>query len=219
MTWCRNAPSAREFVGIAWYAKKPITTTGFFQSVGSTRRKGVELGLHAEFDRLMLAANYGLVDATYQSAFTEASPQNSTANPVSGLIAVSKGDRIPGIARQTLKIRASYDITPAWNLGANVIATGGQYPHGDENNRDINDPLAGYAVLNLDTHYDISVNWQVFAKASNLLDKDYNTFGILGQNMFTVLNELAVTPSTPRGIWVGIAYRFGGKKTVPLDTD
>ena len=66
-------------------------------------------------------------------------------------------------------------------MGANIIATSGQYAHGDENNQDANGPLAGYAIVNLDAHYTISSNWQLFAKVSNLFDKDYNTFGILGQ--------------------------------------
>ena len=193
--------------------------TGFFQNVGATQRRGIELGLHAKFAQLALAANYGFVNATYQSGFTEASPENSTANPLTGLITVNKGDRIPGTARQTLKIRASYDITPAWNMGANIIATSGQYAHGDENNQDANGPLAGYAVVNLDAHYTISSNWQLFAKVSNLFDKNYNTFGILGQNMFTAKNELAVTPSTPRGIWVGLTYLIGGKKSASADLD
>ncbi len=182
--------------------------TGFFQNVGQTRRSGIELGLHGKFDGWTLAANYGLVDATYQSPFTEASPQNSTADPSTGLITVHKGDRIPGVARQTLKLRASYDITAAWNIGTNVIATGGQYAHGNENNQDVNGPLAGYAVVNIETHYNISSNWQMFAKVSNLLNRNYNTFGILGQNMFTAQNELAVVPSQPRGMWVGLTYQW-----------
>ena len=193
--------------------------TGFFQNVGETRRRGIEFGLHGKFDDLTLAANYGLVDATYQSTFTEASPENSTADPATGLITVNKGNRIPGIARQTLKLRASYDITAAWNIGTNVIVTGGQYAHGDENNQDANGPLGGYTVVNLDTHYNISSNWQIFAKVSNLFDKDYNTFGILGQNMFTAQNELAVVPSTGRGIWVGLTYQFGGRKSASSDVD
>jgi len=187
--------------------------TGFFQNVGSTERKGLELGVHARFDQFTLAANYGLVDATYQSAFSEAAPENSTANPVSGLITVNKGDRIPGIAGQTLKIRAGVDVSSAWNMGTSIIATSGQYAHGDENNQDINGELAGYATVNLDTHYNIGANWQLFAKVSNAGNKHYATFGILGQNMYTAQNELAVAPSTPRSIWIGLQYRFGGNKS------
>jgi len=193
--------------------------TGFFQNVGTTQRRGLEFGLNGKFDRLTLAANYGFVKATYETAFTEASPQNSMANPTTGLITVNKGDQLPGVARQTLKLRASYDATPAWNIGTNVIASSGQYAHGDENNQDINGPLAGYAIVNLDSHYTVSSHWQLFAKVSNLFDKNYNTFGILGQNMFTAQNELAMVPSAPRGIWVGVTYLFGGKKSSASTVD
>ncbi len=193
--------------------------TGFFQNVGTTQRKGLELGVQAHFDQFTLSANYGLVDATYQSAFNQAAPQNSTANPVTGLIRVNKGDRIAGIARQTLKIRSSYAVSSAWNIGSNIIATGGQYAHGDENNQDINGPLAGYVSVNLDTHYNISSNWQLFGKVSNVLNRDYNTFGILGQNMYTAQNELAVAPSSPRAVWIGLQYWFGGHKHASLGED
>ena len=193
-------------------------TTGFFQNVGDTRRRGVELGLQGKFNGLTLAANYGFVESTYQSTFTESSSQNSTANS-NGLITVNKGNQIPGIARQTLKLRASYDISSAWNIGTNIIATGGQYAHGDENNQDANGPLGGYTVVNLDTHYNVTSNWQSFAKVSNLFNRNYNTFGILAQNMYTALSELAVAPANPRGIWVGLTYHFGNKKSASGDVD
>ena len=193
--------------------------TGFFQNVGDTRRQGLELGVHGEFSGLSLAANASFVNATYQSSFTEAAPQNSSANPATGLITVNKGDFIPGIARKTLKLRADYVVSPAWDIGGNLIATSGQYAHGDENNQDSNGPLAGYTTLNLDSHYKLGANWTAFAKVTNLLNKDYNTFGILGQNMFTAQNELAVVPSAPRGIWIGVSYQFGGNKTTTVDRD
>jgi outer membrane receptor protein involved in Fe transport len=192
--------------------------TGFFQNVGKTERKGIEIGLHGKFSRIAWAANYGFVDATYQSAFTEASPENSTAD-ANGNITVNKGDRIPGIARQTLKLRASYESPAGWDVGTSVIAASGQYAHGDENNQDRNGMLGGYAVVNLDTHYRISSNWQVFAKVTNLLQKDYHTFGILSQNMFTAENELAVVPAVPRGVWVGVTYEFGGGNPAAADVD
>jgi outer membrane receptor protein involved in Fe transport len=183
--------------------------TGFFQNVGETQRRGIEFGLHGKFDNLTLAVNYGFVDATYQSTFSEASPQNSSADSNTGLITVNKGDRIPGIARQTFKLRASYDITSAWNLGTNIIVTSGQYAHGNENNQDAKGITGGYTAVNLDSHYNMTSNWQALVKITNLLNRRYNTFGILAQNMHTALNELAVSPANPRGVWLGLTYQFG----------
>ena len=187
---------------------------GFFQNVGDTQRRGFEIGLNGKFDKLTLAANYGFVDATYQSDFTVGSAGNSTKDGLDQ-IPVTKGDRIPGIARQTLKIRAAYDVTPAWNVGSNIMFAGSQYAHGDENNQDSHGQIAGYAVVNLDSHYSLNQNWKVFAKINNLFDKDYATFGQLGGNIFATdptLGEQFRTPAAPRAGWVGLTYEFGRPK-------
>ncbi len=196
-------------------------TQGFFQNVGETRRRGLELGLSGKLDKLTLAANYGFVDATYQSDFTVGSASNSVAIANgSPNIDVVKGNRIPGIARQTLRLRAAYDVTPAWDIGSNIIFASGQFAHGDENNQDVNGKVPGYAVVNLDTHYSINQNWKVFAKVNNVFDKDYATFGQLGQNIYTGNDEQFRTPSAPRAAWIGLTYEFGTKKSgAAVDAD
>ena len=205
---------------IQFIASSTSTVTGYFQNVGETRRRGLELGLHGKFDALSLAVNYGFVDATYQSDFTIGSGSNSVAiaNGISN-IDVAKGNKIPGVARQTLKIRAAYELTPAWNVGSNVILATGQYAHGDENNQDANGMLPGYAVMNLDTHYAINPTWKVFAKVNNVFDNQYATFGQLGQNIYTGNDEQFRTPSAPRAAWVGITYEFGRAKTAAASVD
>jgi iron complex outermembrane recepter protein len=193
-------------------------TLGYFKNVGETRRRGVEMGLNSKFDALTLAINYGFVEATYQSDFTVGSPANSSA--VSKEIQVAKGDRIPGIARQTLKLRAAYDVTPAWNVGTNIVMSAGQYARGDENNQDANGRVPGYAVMHLDTHYSINNNWKLFAKVNNVFDTQYATFGVLGGNIFNLdgsgdpINEQFRSPAAPRAAWIGVTYEFGRSKTV-----
>lgn len=204
-----------------------ISTFGYFKNVGQTQRRGVELGFNGKFDSLTLSANYGFVDATYQSDFTVGSPSNSVAlaNAVT-TINVSKGNKIPGIARQTLKLRAAYDVTPAWNVGTNVVMVSGQYARGDENNQDVNGKVPGYAVVHLDTHYSINDNWKLFAKVNNVFDTQYATFGVLGSNIFNLdgagnqINEQFRSPAAPRAGWVGVTYEFGrGKKSSTVDAD
>ncbi len=196
------------------------TGFGFFKNVGQTRRRGLELGLNGKFDALTLAANYGYVDATYQSDFVVGSPANSSADGA-GQIQVTKGDRIPGIARQTLKLRAAYDVTPAWNVGTNIVMSAGQYARGDENNQDVNGRVPGYAVFNLDTHYSINQNWKLFGKINNVFDNQYATFGVLGNNIFNGLAaEQFRSPAAPRAAWVGVTYEFGTKKSASaVDAD
>jgi len=186
---------------------------GYFQNVGETQRRGLELGLNGKFDKLTLAVNYGFVDATYQSDFLAGSPSNSVAIANgSSSINVVKGNRIPSVARQTLKLRAAYDITPAWNVGSNIIVAAGQYAHGDENNQDVNGKVPGYSVVNLDSYYTINQNWKVFAKVNNVFDRDYATFGQLGQNIYTGNDEQFRTPAAPRAAWIGVTFDFGRPK-------
>lgn len=197
------------------------TGFGFFKNVGETRRRGVEMGLSGKFDRLSLAANYGFVDATYQSDFVVGSPASSSADGA-GQIQVSKGDKIPGIASQTLKLRMAYDVTPVWNVGSNIVMAAGQYARGDENNQDVNGKVPGYTVVHLDTHYSVNNNWKLFAKVNNVFDNKYATFGVLGNNIFNGLAaEQFRSPAAPRAAWVGVTYEFGRVKTasVAVDTD
>ena len=200
------------------------STFGYFKNVGQTRRRGLEMGLNGKFDALTLSANYGFVDATYQSDFTVGSPSNSVAIAnTETTINVSKGNKIPGIARQTLKLRAAYDVTPAWNVGTNVVFSAGQYARGDENNQDVNGKVPGYAVVHLDTHYSITDSWKLFAKVNNVFDAQYATFGVLGENIYSgtapLLNEQFRSPAAPRAGWVGLTYEFGRAKTAAASVD
>jgi len=194
--------------------------SGYFQNVGKTLRQGIELGLTGKVDQFSFVANYSYVEATFQTPFTESSSSNS-ASDANGNIQVGKGDTIPGVPRHTLKLRLGYDLTPVWSVGGNIIATSSQYPRGDENNQDANGKIPGYTVINLDTHYTYSRNWKVFAKMTNVFDRNYATFGLLGSNEFTGPgnsfssnpgtwnnNDQFRTPAAPRAGWVGITYEF-----------
>jgi outer membrane receptor protein involved in Fe transport len=185
---------------------------GYFKNVGETERKGLEIGIHGKVDKLNLAANYGFVDATYRSNFE--------VDTITGPQMVNKGNRIPGIARQTFKLRATYEVTPSWNVGGNVIVAASQYARGAENNQtfvingqeDVAPKVPGYAILNLDTNYSLNSDWNLFAKVNNVFDKEYSTFGQLEQNIYTGIYEQFRTPSAPRAAWVGVTYNFGGDK-------
>jgi outer membrane receptor protein involved in Fe transport len=195
------------------------TGSGYFQNVGTTLRQGVELGLNGKFDKWTWVANYSYTDATFQTPFTASSQANSSAD-ANGNIQVNKGNSIPGIPQHTFKLRLGYAITSAWTVGSNVVTASGQYARGDENNQDINGKIPGYTVVHLDTHYRVNDNWKVFAKVNNVFDRNYSTFGLLGQNEFTGpgnsfvsdsaawVNEQFRVPSAPRAAWVGVTYDF-----------
>lgn len=189
---------------------------GYFQNTGRTRRQGAEFGIESKLGIWALAARYARVDATYRSAFTVASPANSSAD-AAGDILVAAGNRIPGIPRDSLKLRAEAALGARSAIGASVQYFSGQYARGDENNKDVNGQVPGYAVFNLDARWGLGGGWQIQANIANLFDRRYASFGVLGQNFFTgpgnsfdaanLRAEQFRTPGAPFGVWVGLAYR------------
>jgi outer membrane receptor protein involved in Fe transport len=223
VSWNMGLFRTQNFDDIQFIASN-TSGAGYFQNVGKTRRQGLELGMNGKAEKLSFAANYSFVDATFQTPFTEFSAAN-TSSAADGSINVKKGDKIPGVPRHTLKLRLGYEITPSWSVGSNVITTSSRYARGDENNQDTHGKIAGYTVVNLDTHYSLNENWKLFAKVENLFDRDYATFGMLGVNEFTGpghsfdstaaswnLNDQFQTPGAPRAGWVGVTYEFGKSK-------
>src|SRR5882762_10334344 len=55
-------------------------STGFFRNIGSTRRQGIEANVSYRDEDWRLSADYGLVDATFQSPITLTSPNSPTAD-------------------------------------------------------------------------------------------------------------------------------------------
>jgi outer membrane receptor protein involved in Fe transport len=193
--------------------------TGFFQNVGTTRRRGVELGAGGTAGRVTLAASYAYIDARFRSSFTEHSPNNATADG-NGDIQVSPGDRIPSIPRNVLKLRAAWRAVDAVDLGAGMIAAGSQLARGNENNQDSRGKVAGYTMFNLDAHWRFARGWELFAEVDNLFNTKYETVGLLGRNFFNgagntfdanaAASELFLSPGAPLGAWIGVRYAPGG---------
>lgn len=201
------------------------TSAGYFQNVGQTRRQGLELALDGKLSQITFSAHYTYVNATFQSPLILNSPSNSTAGPLSCPtctdIQINPGDRIPGIPRHILKLGGEYAFRAKGSIGANLVAQSSQYARGDANNQDVNGPVPGFAVINLDARFRFAQGWELFANVHNLFDRRFSTFGTLGQNVFTGPgNSFDTTGSTwrneqfrsagaPRGVWIGLAYRFG----------
>jgi iron complex outermembrane receptor protein len=193
------------------------STLGFFQNVGKTQRQGFELAGRTQYGPVGVSASYSYVDATYRSTWSESSSSNSSADD-DGNITVHKGDRIPGIPQNTVKLRLDYAATPKWNVGSNLTYRGSIFARGDEDNQDVNGRIAGYFLIDLDTTYNITKQLQVFASVTNLLNKHYASFAILGQNFFNganhtfdganPVNEQFLGIGAPRGAWVGLRYAW-----------
>lgn len=202
---------------IQFVASRGGTNAGFFQNIGNTRRQGLELSLGNQWGSFSATARYSYVDATFQSPFAVSSPSNSSAD-AGGDIQVQPGSRIPGIPRQSLKLRLQYDFGEHASLGTNIIASGGVFARGDENNQDVHGQVPGYTVVNLDGRYAVAKGTEVFVRVANLFDRKYANFGVLAQNWFTgpgntfngsaPVREQFLGPGAPRGAWVGLRYQW-----------
>lgn len=126
----------------------------FFDTIGKTRRQGIEAGINADFGRTKLRLNYALTDATFQSTFDMAADDNSSAvravngeycnvagvcvynDPEDdvGRIRVKPGDRMPGIPLHNMNATLSFDVTPQWQVGLNTVVHSGSFLRGNENN-------------------------------------------------------------------------------------
>ena len=180
----------------------------------------LELMGSAHWGDLLLTLRYNHIDATFRSSFLAASPNNSTAD-ANGAITVNPGDRIPGTPADSAKLRAEFNASDRWTLGGTVAYASSQYAHGDENNRDSHGRVPGYTVTNLDTQFQLAKNLQLFANVTNLFDRRYQNFGLLGANAFTGPDRtfgpaLGIEPvaeqfrglGSPRGFWIGLRYTF-----------
>ena len=163
-----------------------------------------------------LVASYSLLDATFQTGFAESSPNNSTAD-AEGQIQIQPGNRLPALPRNAFRLRADWSHGP-FALGATLAAFDAQYSRGNENNADPAGRVPGYAVVALDGSWNITPEWQLFARVDNLFDRPYQNFGILGANYFRGPGntfdaglagpEAFRSPGAPFGAWIGIQYRL-----------
>jgi outer membrane receptor protein involved in Fe transport len=123
----------------------------FFDTIGRTRRQGIEGGISAQVGKAGMSLNYALTDATFESSFRMAAEDNSSAtietsycNPDTntclypddavGRILVEPGDRMPGIPLHNLNASVSYEIAAGLEVGVSAIAHSRSYLRGNENN-------------------------------------------------------------------------------------
>jgi outer membrane receptor protein involved in Fe transport len=213
------------FVGTSASASR-----GFFQNFGRTRREGLEFGLSGHAAGLEWQSSYSYVRATFETPACVVSTSNSTAGSsprcAAEQIEISKGNRIPGIPLHNFKFNVLSRPFDKWTVGSTLTVHSSQFVRGNENNAHRADDrtfsgsgeLGGYALVDLNASYDLGGSWQLFAKVTNLFDKDYVSAGQLGRSSFDARgsfirdaddwrNEQFVGPGAGRAGWIGIRYR------------
>lgn len=188
-------------------------STGLFANVDKTRRLGVESNLRGQWRNLQWMLAYSFIDASFETNFEVLSPNHDFAND-DGDISVRRGDRIPGIPQSQFKLIGDYQVLDGFVIGLDILINDGQFIRGDESNQ-LNE-VDGYGVVNLRARYTVSDKLEFFAKIDNLFDREFETFGLLGEEPgeldapltkdMTIPVFLGAAP--PRAGFVGIRYRF-----------
>jgi outer membrane receptor protein involved in Fe transport len=186
-----------------------LTNEGFFDNVGETRRDGFEANLAgAAGERLTWSLDYTYLDATFREDFAVMSPNHPEA--VAGEIAVERGDRLPLIPQQLLKAGMRFTVTNALTFGADVLTSSGAFFRGDEGN--LLEELDGYSVVSLRAEYRLGERASLFASIDNLLDEEYETFGMFGQADEVLGPEFDepyfIGPGAPRAAWIGVRFEL-----------
>ena len=188
-------------------------STGLFANVDKTRRRGFEGKILGNQGALSWMVAYSHIEATFEADFNALSPNHDFADG-EGEISISKGDSIPGIPEQQFKLVTDYALTSRWQLGVDLLANSGQVLRGDESNQLAR--TAGYTVVNLRTRYSYSDTVELYARVDNLLDRDYETFGLLGEEPGEIdvplIADMTIPrflgAGQPRAAFVGLRVRF-----------
>lgn len=189
---------------------------GYFDNVGKTGRQGVELGLDWAFaERWRLSVNYTWLNAEFRDAFQTNSPNhpirdpNDEELPAARTQQVEAGDRIPLIPEHLFNVGVDWAPTERLRLGMDVVGNGDQIYRGDASNTD-SEKIDGYAIVNANAAFKITDRITTFVRVNNVLDSDYETFGLYGEadevlngDRYEEANRF-IGPGAPRGIWGGV---------------
>ncbi len=188
-------------------------STGLFANVDKTRRNGFEGSVSGRIQNFDWMFAYTHIQATFEDTFSVLSPNHDFADD-DGEILVRSGDNIPGIPEDQFKLLVNYQPIDGLNLGIDIVNYSDQHLRGDESNQ--LDEIDGYTVLNLRARYQITDNLEGFVNIHNLFDKEFETFGLLGEEPgeveVPIIEDMEVPlflgSAPPRAAFIGIRYRF-----------
>ncbi len=126
-------------------------TRSFFDTIGATRRQGIEFGFSGKAGMADFRVNYGYTEATFQSRLFMLSPHNSSAEvgsplepeydasgrplvAIKDMIQVDPGDRMPGIPLHNINASVNLHLTTKWDFGITMTAHSSSFLRGNENN-------------------------------------------------------------------------------------
>ena len=181
----------------------PTATTGFFQNIGSTRRQGLEASVRwATTGGVMLYANYGYTDATFQTAAvlsTGRAPGNESVQP---------GDHLPMTPADRINAGLSIPLVRSTvRLRIDARYVGWQFLRGDEEN--VTARLPDYTVLDGSLEFGLGRS-ELRVMVPNVFDHHYVTFGTFAGNPTVPGNPIQrfLTPGQPRHLLASLSVDF-----------
>ena len=138
---------------------------GFYDNVGLAKAKGVELAANVNLGPLTASANYTYLDATNET------PGNA-----------NRGNQLARRAQDTFTTTLGY--TAPFGL---IVSTTISFVGDSFNNAGNTQLVAGYTTVDLRASYPITEKIELYARAENLFDEDYETvrdFGTLPRLLY-----------------------------------
>ena len=189
------------------------TTEGFFDNVGDTRRRGVELSLGGTAGPVVYSAHYTYIEAEFRDSFMVNSPNHplrepgNPDEPAAEALQVSTGNQLPGVPQNLLRLNTAWHVNDQITLGATLVSRSDQYFRGDESNTA--EELDGFTIVNVSASFRWTDRVEIFGRINNLFDIDYETFGVFGEAEEVLGDDFEearrfVGPGAPIGAWVGI---------------
>ena len=185
--------------------------TGIFGNIDKTRRIGGEFKYSFTNDLLSFSGSYIYLAPTFEDDFLVVSPNHPGADS-NGRVSVTKGDTMTGISKH--QVNANFHLYESSRFPISIRSQffSGQFLRGDESN----DLAKTDDFINVDLliEYKFSKKSYAYLQVKNIFDSKYESFGLIGEDPRSVLSSLPgddfryVSPSPPRGAWVGFSYRY-----------
>ena len=184
----------------------PVAFTGLNENIEKSRRRGIELSLKAHYgDQVDGFLNYTYTEATFETDVTVSGPAPTFSQTI------QKGDTFPLVPKHRVGGGANYHPGAGWTMGLTGSYVGSQFMLNDEANH--HERLNPYWVFNSKLAYERKVPGGVMTASltiNNLLNKKYETSGIIATNNSTGLVEPFLVPAGGLGAYASLSYRFEG---------
>ncbi|MDP3293128.1 MAG: TonB-dependent receptor [Nevskia sp.] len=195
-----------------------LTTEGYFDNVGETRRRGIEFGgSYLITEALSFNLQYTYLDAQFLDGFLVNSPNHPVRDgddaeeSAAEARVVNSGNRIPLVPRHLGKAALEYRL-PIFGVGFEATGRSNSNYRGDESNTDP-DSIPGFVIFGLYGDYKPLPWLTVFGRVSNLFDRQFATFGVYGQAEETLGQDYQgehrfIGPGAPRAFFGGVRLQF-----------